>query len=202
MNVFPISYLPSIDYLKRFLDSEQPVIDIYEHYEKQSCRNRAYILTAQGEYPLIVPVIKKQHFTPIHEIKVSYKEDWVKIHWRAIANAYAKSPYFQYYAEELQAVLLGKPNTLLELNKNIMQFLLQAFQLEKQLIFSEKYVEKEELLKDFRSFDFIQNRDNKYFLVYSQVFDYKMDFVPNLSALDLLFNLGPEAVLYLNQLKI
>ncbi len=202
MNVFPTSYFPSIDYMKRFLESEHSIIDSFEHYEKQSCRNRTYILTAQGEYPLIVPVIKKKHFTPVCEVKISYKEDWMKIHWRAIVSAYAKSPYFQYYDQELKSVLWEKPEFLLDFNTNIMKFLLQTLQLEKNILFSENYIEKEKLTTDFRHRDFIKNRAVNLSPVYAQVFDYKYPFIPNLSMLDLLFNLGPEASLYLKSFKL
>ena len=66
-----------------------------------------------------------------------------------------------------------------------------------------EYIKKDDLPKDI--FDFREPIDPKHPAVdadfvprrYYQVFERKIGFQPNLSILDLLFNMGPEGIFYL-----
>ena len=96
--IFPTAYLPSIKYVSLFLKSENPVIELYETYQKQSCRTRCRVMTANGLQTLTVPVIKTSgNHTLTKDIEISYKEAWQQVHLRCLESAYRKSAYFDYY---------------------------------------------------------------------------------------------------------
>lgn len=96
--IFPTAYLPSIEYISLFLKAENPRIELFETYYKQSCRTRCEVMTANGIQTLTVPVIKVNgNHTLTKDIEVSYKESWQQVHLRCLESAYRKSAYFDYY---------------------------------------------------------------------------------------------------------
>ena len=94
------AYWPNIHYLYYVLNADSICIDLYEHYQKQSYRNRTKILSANGELSLSIPVKKFAEHAPVKDIEISYAEDWQKQHWRSITSAYKNSPYFDFLEEQ------------------------------------------------------------------------------------------------------
>jgi len=100
MNLFSIAYLPPVEYLQLYLQSEQPYIEKCENYVRQTYRNRCLIASANGVLPLIVPVKKNHlHNCPITQIEIDYSQAWQIKHWRAFEAAYNISPFFLYYKD-------------------------------------------------------------------------------------------------------
>ena len=86
---------------------------------------------------------------------------------------------------------------MIDLNINILEQLLILLQAENKFSLSEAYVETEK--NDFRN---AYNAKDKVALPkYTQVFSEKIDFQSDLSILDLLFNEGPQSILYIKQLN-
>ena len=100
-----------------------------EHYRKQTYRNRAVILSAQGEQRLTVPVsCQKGPYTKTDEVLLCYHQNWPRDHWRSLCTAYNNSPYFLYYRDELEAILLqDRFEKLWDLNERLMAFFIKAF---------------------------------------------------------------------------
>ena len=100
-----------------------------EHYRKQTYRNRAVILSAQGEQRLTVPVsCPKGPYTKADEVLLCYYQNWQRDHWRSLCTAYNNSPYFLYYRDEVEAILLQTHfETLWDLNERLMVFFIKAF---------------------------------------------------------------------------
>ena len=91
-------YFPSISYFWLIDSADEIIIDIHEHFEKQSFRNRTIINGANGPLNLSIPI---QHHSPkmiISEVNVDFKQKWVNAHWRTIQSAYGKAPFFDFYA--------------------------------------------------------------------------------------------------------
>ena len=128
------------------------------------------------------------------EVRISYAESWQRIHCMAIKTAYSRSPYYEYFAEELNAILLFRFEFLYELNQALMNALLHFIGINKNLsagsgevnLFSEKTSE--------------QHQSEK-FRPYNQVFSYKLAFQPDLSIIDLVFNMGRQSISYLTSLN-
>ena len=192
--IFPTAYLPSIKYVSLFLESDNPVVELYETYQKQSCRTRCRVMTANGIQTLTVPVVKTNgNHTLTKDIEISYKEAWQQVHLRCLESAYRKSAYFDYYFPYFEKIYKQKFNTLVELNEYSFKVILKLMKVKKEFSYTNDF-EKITDINDYRislSKDDINYADLK---PYYQVFADRHGFVPNLSIVDLLFNEGNSSI--------
>src|SRR5690606_15404684 len=81
--ILPACYLPPIAYFSVILNSNQPILlEKYEHYPKQTYRNRTAIYSANGKLDLIIPVQRGSNgHTQLKDVKISYEADWQRLHW-------------------------------------------------------------------------------------------------------------------------
>jgi hypothetical protein len=185
-------YLPSILYLSLFTLGRPIHIESFENYQKGSLRNRAHLLGSNGEEVLSVPLAKGKHQqTPIREVCI-HPSQWRKQHLGMIQSAYGRSPFFEYYFEDLKSILDNAPPLLMELNQKILEFLLKSFGISASYSWTQNYQYSYEVGLDGRIFFSTQKtRFLPTGLSYEQVFTYKFGFTPGLSSLDLLFCQGP-----------
>jgi hypothetical protein len=196
--LLPISYLGPVAYYSAILQSKQIFIETKEHFIKQSFRNRCTIMGANGSQTLTIPKERKSSDkTLISDINISNQDNWQKSHWQSIVSAYNSSPFFEYYKDELFPFYNTKHSTLFDFNLKLSKTILELMQVEKKLNFTSKF-QKECNGLDFRSSKFILKNQEEY----QQVFCEKYSFIPNLSILDVLFNLGPETTSYLERQSI
>jgi hypothetical protein len=138
--IFPTAYLPSIEYMSLFLKTEDATIELFETYQKQSCRTRCNVLTANGVQTLTVPVIKTNgNHTLTKDIEISYKESWQQVHLRCLESAYRKSAYFDYYFPYLEKIYKQKFNTLIELNEFSMKAILKLLKVKKNILYTSDF---------------------------------------------------------------
>ena len=197
-------YLPPVEYFAIIMHNGGATIEVYETYSKQTYRNRCHIATAGGLLALTVPVLKiNGNHTRTDEAAVSYHIPWNRTHWRSIEAAYNKSPYFLYYRDALEPLYNIHYERLIDLNTRFLETMLNILKIRIPITFSTSYKQHESVGADFR-FD-IHPKKPAYlcaareFPRYTQVFDDKCGFLPNLSIVDLLFNMGPDAHDYLKQ---
>ena len=196
--LLPTAYLAPVKYYAILLQAKNCSIEHHEHFIKQSIRNRCEIYGANGELRLTIPKERKgSSKTIISEIKISYKDDWQKLHWNAIKSAYNSSPFFEYYSNELEVFYQEKENNLIIFNNKLQEVILDLLQEENNSTPTVEYLHSGNFT-DLRNHDFTLEDPEKY----NQVFMEKHGFIPNLSILDLLFNLGPESLDYLHNLDI
>ena len=189
-------YAGNIDYYCALSTGQDIIIDTYQHFQKQSYRNRCVIAGANGRLNLIVPVQRKRGKSPLKEVKIENHQNWKKIHWKSLESAYRTSPFFEYYEHEFHSIfILKKHNYLLDLNNDILNATLKCLQIEANINFSTSYMDSEESLTDLRESIHPKKEPSKFYNqpVYDQVFEDRMDHLENLSILDLLFNEGPMA---------
>ena len=192
--IFPTAYLPSIEYISLFLKAEDASIELFETYQKQSCRTRTNVMTANGIQTLTIPVIKTNgNHTLTKDIEISYKESWQQVHLRCLESAYRKSAYFDYYFPYFEKIYKQKFNTLIELNEFCMKAILKLLKAKKDILYTtdfEKIIDE----NDYR-IALSKNEVNKIEMTeYYQVFSDRHGFVSNLSIIDLLFNEGPNSI--------
>ena len=193
--VFPIAYFGPIAYYRQLVSSKQFFIEQHETYVKQTIRNRTTIYSSNGSLDLSIPVKKVfGNKTITKDIQISYDEDWVKNHWKALESAYMHTPYFEHYGSEVFQLISSKETSLLNFNLSILNSIIKWLDLDVYFNCTESY--SKNVGEDFRTFNFNQpNVDDK--TSYYQVFSRNHGYIPNLSLLDLLFHEGPLARKYL-----
>ena len=180
-------------------------LEACENYQKQSYRNRCYILAGDGMQMLQVPVVHGASLA-IRDIWVDYSTPWVLRTERALDAAYQTSAYYDYYRDELFALLEDRPALLWELNLGLVEWCLRRLGIACELSPTTKFAAPGSVADDFR-FTIHPKRPDAVLDTlglsrpYYQVFRDRMGgFTPGLSCLDLLFNEGPDSLLWLKGL--
>ena len=169
-------------------------LEACENYQKQSYRNRCYILAGDGPQMLQVPVCHSDEMG-ISSMLVDYSTPWVEKAERCIETAYRSSAYFEYYRDELFVILDAHPATLWELDMRIIRFFLDRIGLRTELEPTTEFAAEHVHIHPKRPNAILQ--ENGLDRPYYQVFADRHGFVPNLSVMDLLFNEGPASIDYL-----
>jgi len=195
-----LQFLPPIQYLSKLIQYDTVIIEQHENYTKGSYRNRTHIAGVNGVQRLSIPLQGgKNSKQNIRDVRIAYDMPWQSNHWTSIKSAYGNSPYFEFYADELQFFFKHKYEFLFDLNWMLLKKILELINLEAKIEFTTNY-QKEPALNttDFRNA--ISPKPNKRVLDkafnqarYPQVFEEKTGFLPNLGILDLLFCIGPMA---------
>jgi len=203
--LFSTAYFAPIQYYWHWRRSELTVVETCEHYLKQTWRNRCIIGTANGPMTLSLPIEGNTEKTNIRDVRLSDHGNWQHLHWNSIESAYNSSPFFEYYADDLRAFFIKKPSFLFDFNEEIREKMCELLEIESHSEKTTRYIPDQEMPDEWVD---LRNRihpkkraeevDPMFKLEpYYQVFDRKFGFQPNLSILDLLFNMGPESILYL-----
>lgn len=203
--ILPFACIPNVEFLVWLAYTSQARIETQETFPKQTCRNRYAIMTAAGPAVLTIPVKRPSgNHTPLNDVIVDAPEKWVNLHWRAIESAYNKSPFFLYYRDDFENIYRNPPEKLIELNRRFLDLILKFSGINKSYSFTnEHYKTYPDEIADMRQNIMPKKAIRHKFSIdifkpYIQVFAETLPFEPNLSALDLIFNLGPEAASYLN----
>lgn len=189
--LFSTAYLPNVHYLSQVINCENIIIEKHEHFVKQTYRNRCDIVTANGKLSLSIPLIKQADKELISDKKISYAEDWQKQHWRTIVSAYKNSPYFEFFEDEFKPFYENKFEFLLDYNTALLHTILNILRIKKQVEFTQSFELNPTQIIDFRSLSEIEKTE-VVVRPYYQVFSDKLGFIPNVSCLDALFNIGLE----------
>jgi len=190
------AYFPPILYFK-YLIQNDCIIEGNENFQKQSYRNRCCILGANGIEQLVIPIKHNdKNKSLIREQEISYAENWQIKHWRSIISAYNHAPFFEFYKDDIETILMMKIPLLFDLNQMLLNLITSNIQIEMPTI-SKNWEKLSANFIDKRNEIHPKLNEEMVTQTYHQVFKKKFGFTQNLSILDLLFNLGPEAHLFL-----
>lgn len=196
MIVIDSQYLPCIASLASMASATKVVIDQHEHYQRKSYRNRCHIANSHGLLRLSIPLQGgKNQRCAMKDVHISYEEDWQKQHWASLFSAYNRSPFFEFYADELETYYKTPVKSLVEWNMQLLRFLFLHYNIHVPIECSTFYIEPASTIDDLRQAfspkEFYQTKP------YTQLFADRYAFLTNLSAIDLLFHQGPQAIQYL-----
>lgn len=197
------AYLPPIHYVALLHQKGHAHIELWEHYVKQTYRNRTTILSANGPLNLIMPLEKDNGTkTQIKDVRIAYHDRWNAEHWNAINSAYNSSPFFEYYKEDLELFFSQKFTFLTDYNMQLLQCILKLMHISCNIEYTTEFLPPDSVPEDYRYTITPKKQTSSVFPPYTQVFEEKFKFVPNLSILDLLCNLGPDSKEYLAKVKL
>lgn len=198
--LLPAAYFGPVYYFRTLVNSGTAYIEQHEHYLKQTYRNRCVILAANGPLPLVVPVEHgRRPMQKITDIRIAYHMPWQRNHWRSITSAYMNSPYFDHYAEDFIHFFEKRYTFLFDLDIEITRTILGILKPETEFRLNKVYGKADDMTLNMTQLISPKTEtssfDCKYSPVaYTQVFEDKFSFVPDLSILDLIFCKGPEAI--------
>lgn len=199
--LFPSFYLPPIAAVAEMVhaNTEHVLIEKFEHFPKQTYRNRASIYSPNGKLDLIIPVIKGAGVhTVIKDVRISYESDWQRLHWMSLQTSYRRSAYFEFYEDEFAPFYTKRYDFLFDFNIGLLELCLKLLKAKHLLTFTKSYEATYSGVTDFRD-SIHPKRRNLFFTAkpYFQVFEPRHGFLPNLSIVDLLFNQGPNSLNFL-----
>lgn len=195
------AYLAPVQYYCKLLDFPRVLIEREENYLKQTYRNRCVIAAANGSLSLSIPIEKPETLKCLtKDIRVSDHGNWRHLHWNALVSAYRTSPFFEYYEDDFAPFYEKKYGFLFDFNEELRRLVCSLLAIETDVSYTTRY--EPEAAHDFRGSISPKTKaaDAAFNPVpYYQVFKDKSGFLPNLSIADLLFNMGPEGLLVLQQ---
>ncbi len=198
--LLPAFYLPPISWFSIFLDSENEILfEQFESFPKQTYRNRTNIYGANGKLSLIIPIIHNGN-REFKSTEISYREDWMDIHWKSIKNMYQSSPYFEYYEDKLKGLYDTKEKYLLDFNLKSIDIVQKILKTEKAYSLNDEYIKFPKEI-NYRE-NFSPKKPSEFEMEqYYQIFEDKFGFLKDLSILDLICNKGPESTTYIKNIK-
>lgn len=186
------------------IQTQQLHIEAMGNFQKQSYRTRMNIATSTGSLTLIVPILHRKDKTErqqYFDVKIENKFHWQRDHWRSLKIAYQTSPYFEYYEDDFEHLYHTEYHNLVAFNKACDTVILSCLQLDKKSVYTEEYF-KNPPQHDFRKLVQAKKEPAYPLPAYHQLFKENHGYLPNLTILDLLFNLGPSAQDYLEKVDL
>jgi len=202
------AYFGSIEQFVAISQAEELIFENEDNYQKQTYRTRQYIYGANGKLLLNIPIKhnkqKKAH-QKYKDVRIENNFPWQLNHWRSLETAYRTSPFFEFYEDEIRPLYEKEHTNLFEFNLMCFEVVSTCLQLEQNISKTDDFQLIEEISSEITDCRNLISAKKKTLFSqekYTQVFEEKYGFIPNLSILDLLFNEGPNSLNYLEQQSI
>ena len=193
------TYLGPVQQYCKLFQYDRVFMEKAENYQKQTYRNRCIIASASGPLSLSIPIVKPDTLKCLtKDIRISDHGNWRHLHWNALVSAYNMSPFFEYYEEDFAPFYEKKFDFLMDFNEELRHIVCGLIDLHPNVVYTDDFLP--EVDHDFRMQIRPKHEVNDPEFApkpYYQVFQQKYGFLPNMSIVDLLFNMGPESLLVL-----
>ena len=200
------AYLPPVQWFSKLVANGFVYIEHWESYHKQTYRNRCVIDSSNGSISLTVPVEKPSDGSRlIKDMRISDHDDWRTKHWHALESSYYNSPFFEFYQDDFRPFYEKRYDFLIDFNQELVMKCLELMNIKAEMIPTSAFMDPDEIdsdewndLRDVISPKTPLYEDPDFHVKpYYQVFDQGAGFKPNLSIVDLIFNMGPESVFFI-----
>jgi hypothetical protein len=194
------AYLAPVEYYLLMNSHPEVIIEKQDNYVKQTYRNRCVIASANGLQTLSIPIVKPDSLKcPTRDIRIAEHGNWRHLHWNAIVSAYNSTPFFEYYADDFRPFYERHTEFLFDFNEALRELICSLLEIQPKVSYTTEFItqpQPDEL--DLREAIHPKKAPcTTHFKPYYQVFEHKYGFQPNLSIIDLLFNMGTEAPIFL-----
>jgi len=193
--IFQPTYFSPIYQFQKLVSADEVFFEVHDNYQKQSYRTRLKIYTPNGLQSLVVPIKHQKGVRLLtKDVEIEYAYDWQKKHLKSIQNSYRSSPYFEYYEDDIMPIFQKKEKYLLDFLLKTQELSFEMLQLDIDYQKTKEHLPEYPKGKDFRFLENPKLKEDFPVKKYTQVFEIKHGYIPNLSILDLLFNEGPNAI--------
>ncbi|MDE6693353.1 MAG: WbqC family protein [Muribaculaceae bacterium] len=198
--VFAPQYYGSVRYYAALAAYRRVVVDAGLRFDKRfKSVHRCTIIDTRAELTLTVPVAHRPVGTDgrrtWRQMGVSAHGEWWNVHRVSLESAYGRTPFFEFYIDRFMPWLRYEDTSIVDFDLGLDEVVRRTLGLETEVSYSTEDMDIE-ATDDHRSNLFPAVRD----VVYYQVRADRLGFHPDLSILDLLFNMGPEAPLVLRKM--
>ncbi len=187
--VFYLPCIPNIEWLKNAAECNVVLIEREENFVKSSYRNRYEIAGPNGRQTLSIPLVGgRDHHRLYKDTRIAKVGHWQRKHWQAIRSAYGSAPFFEFYAYRFEPLYQKEADFLFDFNLDLLNLVLSCLKLNVKIEFTDSYEKDVKGITDLRNDKGISGLD------YYQNFAERHGFIPNLCALDLIFNEGNRSL--------
>jgi hypothetical protein len=193
--IFQPTYFSPIYQFQQLVATDTVIFETQDNFQKQTYRTRCSIYGANGKLSLNIPIKhSKGTRQTTRDVKIENAFPWQKNHFKSIENAYRSSPYFEFYEDDLRPLYETEYKYLLDFLFKTQELSFELLQLDISYKKTNQYIAAYPQKEDFRFLAIAKSKQEFPVKEYTQVFQEKHGFIPNLSILDLLFNEGPNAL--------
>ncbi len=197
--LFSTAYLPPVSYFVGMDKCDEILLESCENYTKQTYRNRCNIVSANGVVGLTIPIEKgRGQKIPIKDVRIADYDNWQQQHWKSICSAYRSSPFFEYYQDDFHPFYHKKWKYLWDYNLELLSVILELLDIQPTIKMTNSFQLEYQNVKDKRFIIHPKKEPIVDIQPYYQVFREKHGFIKDMSIVDLLFNMGNEAIFTLN----
>jgi len=201
----PMRYFGTVDYYAAIGACSRVIIDDTARYDKRrKDTHRFDIIDTHGLKSLTVPVSKPDGVTGVlrwSDIGISRHGQWWHVIAETLASAYGRTPFFEFYIDRLKPFFSSATpddfHDVASLCRAADQTIRTILGFDNEVLYASQTGNGGKRLPDSpHSSTEIATRTVEYYQVRSG----KFGFVPHLSILDLIFNMGPESALVLDRM--
>lgn len=210
------AYLPGIILFNKIALSDAFMFVGHCQYTQKSWQSRNRIRLGEVEHWLSVPINKSGRFgQSINDAEI-LDDHWKKKHLGSIRQSYDKRPYFEMYYSELEALILKGGSSLGDLDIAIIRRIVDWLEIPARILDSRDYpivgnktdmlismceaAGASHYLSNEGSRDYVDEKtmadagiQHCWQIFEHPIYDQGCTFIENMSVIDLLFNVGPEA---------
>jgi hypothetical protein len=219
--IHQVNYLPWIGFFSKIQASDVFILLDTVDYVKNNWQNRNKIKTPQGWCYMTIPIPREHYRTKFNNVRLPRDSKWAVNHMKTLITSYSRAPYYKHYAPLLKSIYDDVPNIeyLDDLNSRFIFLFMKELGINTKIVrASELKIEDDlnatsllvALLNTIDADKYISGVGGKNYLdetafkeagiklvyheymtpEYSQLWG---EFIPNLSIVDLAFNMGEES---------